>query len=229
MTFEAVLSTMCPMIGVIDYKAGNIQSIRHALDFFKIEYVVGDKPQDLRKACRIMFPGVGNAAYAMENIRKTGFDSFIKDKAAEGVPLLGICLGSQILFNYSEEDDTACLGLLAGTIKHFTNIHSFNNAAQRPVPDRVDLKIPHMGWNAISYTEKNCPLFKGIPEGSDMYFVHSYVIQPEDSSIVCAYSDYGMQVPSAIHANNLYACQFHPEKSGLLGLRILRNFAGLKA
>ncbi|MGP1522695.1 MAG: imidazole glycerol phosphate synthase subunit HisH [Treponema sp.] len=216
------------MIGVIDYKAGNIQSVRHALDSLKIAYIVAEKPQELQQADRIMFPGVGNAAYAMENVRKTGFDSFIKDKAAQGVPLLGICLGSQILFDYSEEDDTDCLGLLRGTIKHFTNIPSFKTAMQKTATDKADLKIPHMGWNDITYTEQNCPLFEGIPEETDMYFVHSYVIQPQDVSAVCAYTAYGIQVPAAIHVTNIYACQFHPEKSGIRGLRILRNFAELK-
>lgn len=216
------------MIGVIDYKAGNIQSVRHALDSLKIAYIVAEKPQELQQADRIMFPGVGNAAYAMENVRKTGFDSFIKDKAAQGVPLLGICLGSQILFDYSEEDDTDCLGLLRGTIKHFTNIPSFKTAMQKTAADKADLKIPHMGWNDITYTEQNCPLFEGIPEETDMYFVHSYVIQPQDVSAVCAYTAYGIQVPAAIHVKNIYACQFHPEKSGIRGLRILRNFAELK-
>lgn len=216
------------MLGVIDYKAGNIQSVRHALDSLKIAYIVAEKPQELQQADRIMFPGVGNAAYAMANVRKTGFDSFIKDKAAQGVPLLGICLGSQILFDYSEEDDTDCLGLLRGTIKHFTNIPSFKTAMQKTAADKADLKIPHMGWNDITYTEQNCPLFESIPEGSDMYFVHSYVIQPQDVSAVCAYSAYGIQVPAAIHVKNIYACQFHPEKSGIRGLRILRNFAELK-
>lgn len=216
------------MIAVIDYKAGNIQSVRHALDSLKIAYIVAEKPQELQQADRIMFPGVGNAAYAMANVRKTGFDSFIKDKAAQGVPLLGICLGSQILFDYSEEDDTDCLGLLRGTIKHFTNIPSFKTAMQKTAADKADLKIPHMGWNDITYTEQNCPLFEGIPEETDMYFVHSYVIQPQDVSAVCAYSTYGIQVPAAIHVKNIYACQFHPEKSGIRGLRILRNFAELK-
>lgn len=216
------------MIGVIDYKAGNIQSVKHALDFLKIEYTVADKPQDLKNVCRIMFPGVGNAAYAMAQIKKTGFDIFIKDKTDEGIPVLGICLGSQILFEYSEEDDTDCLGLLEGTIKHFTSIPSFKTALQPPEPDKAYLKIPHMGWNDIAYTEQNCPLFEGIAEGSDMYFVHSYVIQPKDTSVICAYTDYGIRVPAAVHAKNVYACQFHPEKSGLPGLQILRNFAALK-
>ena len=216
------------MIGVIDYKAGNIQSVRHALDSLKIAYIVAEKPQELQQADRIMFPGVGNAAYAMANVRKTGFDSFINYKAAQGVQLLGICLGSQILFDYSEEDDTDCLGLLRGTIKHFTNIPSFKTAMQKTAADKADLKIPHMGWNDITYTEPNCPLFEGIPEETDMYFVHSYVIQPQDVSAVCAYTAYGIQVPAAIHVKNIYACQFHPEKSGIRGLRILRNFAELK-
>lgn len=216
------------MIGVIDYKAGNIQSVKHALDFLKIEYTVADKPQDLKNVCRIMFPGVGNAAFAMAQIKKTGFDSFIKDRAGEGIPLLGICLGSQILFDYSEEDDTACLGLLAGSIKHFMNIPAFKTRLNEADSHKTHLKIPHMGWNDISYTENICPLFKNIAEHSDMYFVHSYVIQPDDESVICAYTDYGMHVPAAVHAKNIYACQFHPEKSGNTGLRILQNFAELR-
>ncbi|MGI5174542.1 imidazole glycerol phosphate synthase subunit HisH [Treponema sp. OMZ 840] len=205
------------MIGVIDYKAGNIQSVKHALDFLHIDYIIADKPQDLAHADRIIFPGVGNAAYAMKQLKKTGFDSFLKDKTAEGIPLLGICLGSQIIFEYSQEDDVFCLALLKGTIKHFTNIAAFN----------TDLKIPHMGWNDIRYADKECRLFKNIPEYSDMYFVHSYVIQPADDTVVCAYTDYGIKVPAAIHAQNIYACQFHPEKSGKIGLTVLRNFAEL--
>lgn len=224
MTFTAGQSTMRIMIGLIDYKAGNIQSVKYALDSLKIDYCASDKPQDLQNASHIIFPGVGNAAYAMENVRKSGFDSFIKDKAQQGVPLLGICLGSQILFDYSEEDDTPCLGLLAGTIKHFMNIGAFVSEAQK-----MQLKIPHMGWNGIRFGENGCPLFKDIAEHSDMYFVHSYVIQPRDESVICAYTDYGIAVPAAIHAKNIYACQFHPEKSGKIGLLILRNFAELKA
>jgi len=132
---------------------------------------------------------------------------------------LGICLGAQILFDYSEEDDTPCLGLLKGKVRLFKSIKDFP----------ANLKIPHMGWNDIGYTKNTAALFKGIPEHGDFYFVHSYLICPENEAIVSAYTDYGIRVPAAVHQNNIYACQFHPEKSGMQGLRILRNFAALHA
>lgn len=207
------------MIGIVDYKAGNIQSVRHALDFLHIEYVISDTPKNLEKASCLMFPGVGNAAYAMERVKKAGFDSFLKERAAAEIPLLGICLGAQILFDYSEEDDTSCLGLLKGKVRLFKSIKDFS----------ANLKIPHMGWNDIRYTKNTAVLFNGIPEHGDFYFVHSYLICPENEEIVCAYTDYGIRVPAAVHQNNIYACQFHPEKSGMQGLRILQNFAVLNA
>ena len=207
------------MIGIVDYKAGNIQSVRHALDFLHIEYVISDTPKNLEQVSCLMFPGVGNAAYAMERIKKAGFDSFLKERAAAEIPLLGICLGAQILFDYSEEDDTSCLGLLKGNVRLFKSVQDFP----------ANLKIPHMGWNDIRYTKNTAALFNGIPEHGDFYFVHSYLICPENEEIVSAYTDYGIRVPAAVHQNNIYACQFHPEKSGMQGLRILQNFAVLNA
>lgn len=205
------------MLGIVDYKAGNIQSVRHALDFLRIEYAISDTPKNLENTSCLMFPGVGNASYAMERVKKAGFDSFLKERAAQGIPLLGICLGAQILFDYSEENDTPCLGLLKGKVKLFKSIKDFP----------ANLKIPHMGWNDICYTKNTAALFKGIPDRTDFYFVHSYLICPENEAIVSAYADYGINVPAAVHQNNIYACQFHPEKSGTQGLRILQNFAAL--
>jgi len=216
------------MTGIIDYGAGNITSVERTLSSIGAPFLTSKNPSDLENCNRIIFPGVGDAAFAMSRLKKTGFDLFLRECVLSDRKLMGICLGSQIVFDYSEEDDTDCLGLLRGTIKHFTNIPSFKTAMQKTAADKADLKIPHMGWNDITYTEQNCPLFEGIPEETDMYFVHSYVIQPQDVSAVCAYTAYGIQVPAAIHVKNIYACQFHPEKSGIRGLRILRNFAELK-
>ncbi|MFI3258202.1 MAG: imidazole glycerol phosphate synthase subunit HisH [Spirochaetales bacterium] len=171
-------------------------------------------------ADKILFPGVGNAKYAMQELAKSGFDSFLHDCVAAQTPVLGICLGSQIIFDYSEEGDVACLGIIKGKIRHFSNLLQKENHSV--------LKIPHMGWNGIEFA-KSSVLFTGIPENSDFYFVHSYVIQPENPDIVCAYSDYGMSFPAAIQQNNVFACQFHPEKSGFLGLKILENFAGMSS
>lgn len=209
------------MTGIIDYNAGNIRSVERALDAIGCKYVVSKSPQELDKMERLIFPGVGDANYAMEQLASSGFDRFLHDKAADGVPILGICLGSQIIFGSSEEGNTSCLGLLNGTIRHFSSIKS-----------DFALKVPHMGWNDISYSlaerQKPCGLFAGIPEHTSFYFVHSYVIQPDKSDVVVATADYGIPVPAAVHSGNVFAVQFHPEKSGEPGLRLLRNFAEMK-
>lgn len=202
------------MIGIVDYNAGNIKSVERALQFIGSDYVISKNPSDLEKCSKIIFPGVGEAKYAMEQLRKTGFDSFLKDSAAALKPILGICLGSQIIFEYSEEGDVECLGLLKGKIRHFENV----------LPKNHGLKIPHMGWNNVYYTDNKCELFQDVPENSDFYFVHSYLIQPDDKSIVCGYADYGVPVPAGIKSGNICAFQFHPEKSGKVGLKILENY-----
>ncbi len=200
------------MIGIIDYNAGNVKSVERALDALGCEYVRATSPQALDAASKLIFPGVGDAQYAMEQLKKSGFDSFLKDKVSENIPVLGICLGSQIIFDFSEEGDTACLGLIPGTIKHFSSI-------QKDFP----LKVPHMGWNNLSHC-KNHELFTGIDENQSFYFVHSYVIQPADESVILATADYGVAVPAAVGKGSLVAVQFHPEKSGEPGLRLLKNF-----
>ena len=202
------------MIGIVDYNAGNIKSVERALASLGADYVLSKNPRDLENADKLIFPGVGEAAYAMEQLRKTGFDSFLRDWAAAGKPLVGICLGSQIIFEHSEEGDVECLGLLKGEIRHFTSVWK----------DGTTLKVPHMGWNDLTYTNGGSPLFDGVSEHSDFYFVHSYLIQPADASIIKATADYGCPVPACVSSGSITAFQFHPEKSGKVGLKILENY-----
>lgn len=202
------------MVGIIDYKAGNIKSVERALVALGCQYTIADRPQDLEGASRLIFPGVGDARYAMEQMRLSGFDSFLREKVAQQVPVLGICLGSQIIFDFSEEGDTPCLGLIPGTIRHFSSIKK-----------DFSLKVPHMGWNNLQYRNGGSdPIFSGINDSQSYYFVHSYVIQPEEDSVILATADYGITVPAALRKGSLVAVQFHPEKSGEPGLRLLRNF-----
>lgn len=218
------------MIGIVDYNAGNIKSVERALASLGIEYCMSKNPKDLMNADKIIFPGVGDAKFAMNELAKSGFDSFLKDTVAEHKPLLGICLGSQIIFDFSEEGNTTCLGLLKGSIRHFATIH--DNLCDSPEKTALStLKIPHMGWNAVTYTSETqnfCPIMKNIPNNKDFYFVHSYVIQPEDSSIIAGYANYGIKVPAIIHKDDIFAMQCHPEKSAKWGLQVLKNFADYK-
>ncbi len=206
------------MIGIVDYNAGNITSVERALKSLGIEFILSKKPADLENCDKIIFPGVGDAAYALNQLRQTGFYDFLKKWTADEKPLLGICLGSQIIFDWSEEGETDCLGLIPGKIKHFYTIN--------PSLKEQGIKVPHMGWNNLN-RKTDCPILKGVPENADFYFVHSYVICPEDSTVVAATAEYGIQVPAIIHKNNIFACQFHPEKSGTPGLKILENFCNL--
>ena len=205
------------MIGIIDYHAGNITSVERALKSLNISFILSKNPAELENCSKLIFPGVGEAAYAMNQLEKTGFDKFIKEKTAAKVPLLGICLGSQIIFENSEEGNTPCLGLIKGSIRHFTSIASSITES--------GLKVPHMGWNNLE--RKDCPLLNDVPQNADFYFVHSYVICPQDQNVIKAYADYGIKVPAVIQSGNIFACQFHPEKSGIPGLKILSNFCNL--
>jgi imidazole glycerol-phosphate synthase subunit HisH len=207
------------MTGIIDYNAGNIRSVEQALDSFKAPFILSKDPRDLATCDRVIFPGVGDAAYAMKQLHLTGFDSFLHDWTAAGKELLGICLGSQIIFDYSEEGDTQCLGLLKGSIQHFDTVWEKNKCTTEGL-----LKVPHVGWNDISYCHGGSPLLAGIPEQSNFYFVHSYLIQPEDTQIIKATAEYGCPVPACVAYNTITAFQFHPEKSGTCGIRILQNF-----
>ena len=208
------------MTGIVDYNAGNITSVERALNFLGAPYILSKNPSDLTECSRIIFPGVGDAAYAMNQLKKSGFDIFLKEWAESGKKLAGICLGSQIIFDWSEEGNTNCLGLIPGKIRHF------NELWKEAGINAENLKCPHMGWSDLSYTNGGSALFSSIPEHSDFYFVHSYVICPEDQSVIKATADYGIKVPSCIEKDNITVFQFHPEKSGDKGLQILKNFTG---
>lgn len=207
------------MTGIVDYNAGNITSVERALNSIGAPYVLSKNPEDLKNCDRIIFPGVGDAAFAMEQLKKTGFDDFLKNWAKSGKKLAGICLGSQIVFDFSEEGNIPCLGLIPGKIRHFTELWK-----EADVNTFGELKSPHMGWSDLAYTNGGTKLLDGIPEHSDFYFVHSYVICPEDRTVIKATADYGIEVPAVIEKDNITVFQFHPEKSGKWGLQILKNF-----
>ena len=217
------------MIGIVDYNAGNIKSVERALDFLGAKYILSKNPADLAKVDRVIFPGDGEAAYAMRELVLSGYDKFLRDWAQAKKPLLGICIGAQIIFDKSEEGGsfqngertyTKCLGLVPGTIRHFAGLWRERDIA----PQDNSRKVPHMGWNDVSFSG-TCPILKGVPDSSDFYFVHSYVIQPQDPAVIKGFANYGTIVPAIIQSGNIFACQFHPEKSGKAGLQIIKNFA----
>lgn len=208
------------MIGIVDYNAGNIKSVERALDFLGASYVRSKNPAKMKSADKIIFPGDGDAAYAMKQLRELGLDNFLHETAKNNIPILGICIGAQIIFDFSEEGNTECLGLIPGAIRHFANLQN----EQIANAENSALKIPHMGWNNVRYENGACAILDGVPENSDFYFVHSYVIQPKEKSVVKGFAEYGVKVPAVVQSGNIFACQFHPEKSGEAGLRILRNF-----
>jgi glutamine amidotransferase len=219
-----------PLIGIVDYNAGNIRSVEHALNRLGIPNIVSKKPNDLCGAQKLIFPGVGDARYAMGELKKTGFDLFLKDETQKGTPILGICLGSQIIFDYSEEGDVDCLGLVHGTIRHIRALWKETPDESAAVSARAQLKVPHMGWNDVTPTKngKACLLFAGLNLPQPFYFVHSYVIVAKDFSVVAGVANYGIAIPAAIQSQNVFALQFHPEKSGETGLAMLKNFCTAK-
>ena len=202
------------MIGIVDYRAGNLTSVARALEYLREPCIVTQDAKVLDDADRIIFPGVGAAGAAMANLRQSGLDDHLRRWVREGKPLLGICLGTQVIFEASEEDDTACLGIVPGSVRRFPS--DLQAAGRR-------LKIPHMGWNRVVF-EREHPLFAGLPEGAEFYFVHSYYPAPADEGWAAGWTDYGIRFCAVVARRNLVAVQFHPEKSGRPGLRILANF-----
>jgi glutamine amidotransferase len=204
------------MIAIIDYRAGNLASVARALDYLKQPWVITQDVEVLSRAERIIFPGVGAAGEAMANLRDLGVDRVIRDAHASGRPFLGLCLGTQIILDYSEEDDTPCLGIIPGSTRRFPR--------GLQDPDGRTLKIPHMGWNSVSVGGGSHPIMAGIEPESEFYFVHSFYPDPADPDIVKGRTDYGISFPSLLCRDNLVAVQFHPEKSGRPGLKLLENF-----
>jgi glutamine amidotransferase len=198
------------MITVIDYGAGNIRSVLRACAEVGEEVVRTGDPAVVAKATKVIFPGVGAAPSAMAYLKDMGLDGAIKNAVRSGVPVLGICLGAQIVLDRSEEGNTPCLGLIPGTTVRF-----------RP-PD-AGYKIPHIGWNDVKVTQPH-PLLDGLQPGDEFYFVHSYYPRPARDEDVYAVSDHGEEFCAAIGRDNLFATQFHPEKSGRLGLELLARF-----
>ena len=201
------------MIAIIDYDAGNIKSVEKAFLLLGEDVVLTRDPEILRKADHVVLPGVGSFGDAMENLNRYGLVSVIREITEEGTPFLGICLGLQLLFERSEESPGAAgLGILKGDILR--------------IPDQEGLKIPHMGWNSIHLQNKG-RLFAGVPEQSYVYFVHSYYLKAENEGIVTATTEYSTHIHASVEQGNIFACQFHPEKSSSVGLAMLKNFAAI--
>jgi len=203
------------MIAIIDYKAGNLTSVQRALNHLGRESVITHDYTRVMEAERIIFPGVGAAGRAMHNLRETGLDLALREAFREGKPILGICLGTQVIMDWSEENDTRCLGLVKGAVRRFP--------ASLKDHEGNTLKIPHMGWNSAELKYPH-PLFDGLSPESEFYFVHSYYPEPEDPGEILCITEYGISFASVVAKKNLVAVQFHMEKSGRPGLKILSNF-----
>ncbi len=198
------------MVAIIDYDAGNIKSVEKALEHLGEEVMVSGDKDVILSADRVVLPGVGAFGDAMDKIRRRGLDQVIWDVADQGIPFLGICLGLQLMFESSEEAaGVAGLGLLPGKILR--------------IPDRTGLKIPHMGWNSLKIRD-GARLFEGLPDSPYVYFVHSYYLEAGNEADVAATCEYSTLIHASVEHDNIFACQFHPEKSSRVGLKILENF-----
>ena len=200
------------MITIVDYGMGNLRSVQKAFEFLGFQAKITYNLKSIAKAQKIVFPGVGAFADAMERLKNSGLSKAIKDKANDGTPFLGICLGMQLIFDVSYENgEFEGLGLIPGKVIRFN------------LPKQY--KVPHIGWNKLK-TKDNI-LFNGLTEEIYTYFVHSYYAVPTDENTITAFSDYGVHFTAAVNKNNVFATQFHPEKSGSMGLKMLDNFAKL--
>ncbi len=198
------------MLAIIDYDAGNIKSVEKAFQFLGCDVVVTRDPKEIYRADRVVLPGVGAFGDAIGKINEYKLTEVISKVCENDIPFLGICLGLQLLFDSSEESPgVAGLSILHGKI--------------RKIPDNGGIKIPQIGWNDLSYPNKG-RLFEGIDEGAYVYFVHSYYLDAEDKGIVTANTQYGTTIDASVESGNVFACQFHPEKSAEVGMEILRNF-----
>jgi glutamine amidotransferase len=196
---------------IVDYDAGNLRSVQRACTEVGLDAEISSDPDRIRTAPRVIFPGVGAAGSAMGSLRRNGMDEALREVIGSGVPVLGICLGLQISFDHSEEDDQKTLGLLPGNVRRFRF-------------DRPELKIPHMGWNEVRVVKAH-PVLEGIEEGDEFYFVHGYYPEPAHTDLIFALTEYENDFACAVGKDNYFATQFHPEKSGRVGLRLLSRFA----
>ena len=202
------------MVAIIDYDAGNIKSVEKALLHLGEEVMITRDREKILNSDKVILPGVGAFGDAMSKIRQYNLEEVIHEVVEKGTPFLGICLGLQLLFERSDETPgVEGLGILKGEILR--------------IPDQPGLKIPHMGWNSL-HLQNDGRLFKGIPEETYVYFVHSYYLQAEEPEIVKATTQYGVTIHASVEKDNIFACQFHPEKSSKYGLKILENFAKLE-
>ncbi|WP_017187365.1 imidazole glycerol phosphate synthase subunit HisH [Alkalibacillus haloalkaliphilus] len=202
------------MIAIIDYGAGNLKNVQHALSLLNIECKVTDQPADLQSADGIILPGVGAFGEAMNRLNETGFTDEIKSHASKGKPLLGICLGMQLLFEKSyEHGEHIGLGLIEGEILRFEH----------------DLKVPHMGWNQLKVSKqyKEAIINQNVQDDDYVYFVHSYFAQPKNEEDILHATNYGKPFPSAVKRNHIMGMQYHPEKSARVGMQMLKNFGGM--
>ena len=198
------------MVAIVDYGAGNIKSVENAVRYLGHEAVLTRDPAVILSADHVILPGVGAFGDAMTRLSRYGLDEVLRKAAASGTPFLGICLGLQLLFESSEESPgPEGLGILKGHILR--------------IPDGEGRKVPQIGWNDLTYPNPG-RLFAGLPEGSYVYFVHSYYLRAADPSIVTACTQYGVRIDASVESGNVFACQFHPEKSEAAGMKILQNF-----
>lgn len=205
------------MIAIIDYGVGNLFSLKSSFSAIGADVIVTDNEEKIRSADKIILPGVGAFSDAIAKLRATGLDKVLVDEAKKGKPVMGICLGMQMLFEKSfEYGEYDGLGLLKGNVVGMQGV----------LPE--ELKIPHIGWNALHFRQDDCPLFKYIKEDDCVYFVHSYFAEDCDES-VAATTEYGKELTAAVAYKNIYGCQFHPEKSGEVGLNILKAFCETEA
>ena len=203
------------MIAIIDYNAGNLTSVARAVSHIGFQCLVTRDTKEILKAERIIFPGVGAAGSAMVSLKSKGLDSAITEAFSMGTPILGICLGTQVIMGHSEENDTPCLGLINGLVRAFQADKIKENGGR--------LKIPHMGWNSVEI-KKEHPVLSGMGEDDEFYFVHGFFPDPENREHILGITNYGILFASVVGFKNLFATQFHLEKSGKPGLRMLENF-----
>lgn len=203
------------MLGIVDYNAGNQTSVRRALEYLSVPCIISNDPKELATTDGLIFPGVGAAGSAMVELKKRGLDRFLIDAAAEKMPILGICLGCQILLTKSEENETELLNIIPGSCKHFPEHAQQEDGSPAP--------IPHMGWNRLAKMRESS-LLEGISQQAFFYFVHSYYVEPSSETII-ATANYTHTFCAIYGYEGLWGVQFHPEKSGACGLKLLHNFS----